>query len=77
MKKFFKWIAYILILVVVVAISGLSYVNYALPDVGEPENIKVDLTPKRIERGKYLANHVAVCVGLPLQPRLDKVCRPY
>lgn len=62
MKKFFKWITYILIVVVVVAISGLSYVKYALPDVGEPENIKVELTPRRIANGKYLANHVAVCI---------------
>lgn len=62
MKKLTKWIAIILILVVVIVISGLSYINYALPDVGEPENITVQLTPQRIARGKYLANHVAVCV---------------
>ncbi|MCC8407317.1 cytochrome c [Mucilaginibacter sp. UR6-1] len=62
MKKLIKWIAIILILVIVIAVSGLSYVKFALPDVGDPEKITVELTPQRIERGKYLANHVAVCV---------------
>ncbi|RVT98023.1 c-type cytochrome [Mucilaginibacter limnophilus] len=62
MKKFLKWIAIIVILVVVVAISAASYVSFALPDVGEPENIKVELTPERLARGKYLAHSVAVCI---------------
>jgi len=34
----------------------------ALPDVGKPEDIKIALTPQRIARGKYLANHVALCM---------------
>lgn len=62
MKKFLKWVAIIVILVVVVAISAASYVSFALPDVGEPENIKVELTPERLARGKYLAHSVAVCI---------------
>lgn len=62
MKKLKKRIAIILILIVVIVISGLSYINFALPNVGEPEQINVEITPQRIERGKYLANHVAVCV---------------
>jgi mono/diheme cytochrome c family protein len=30
--------------------------------VGEPEEISIELTPERIEHGKYLANSVAVCI---------------
>ncbi|MEO6149074.1 MAG: c-type cytochrome [Mucilaginibacter sp.] len=62
MKKFTKWIAIALLLGVVVVITGVAYVSKALPNVGEPENIKVALTPQRIAKGKYLANHVTVCV---------------
>ncbi|MFA6085944.1 c-type cytochrome [Mucilaginibacter sp.] len=62
MKKFRKWAAYIVITITLVIIAGVCYVTLALPDVGKPEEIKVELTPQRIERGKYLANHVAVCI---------------
>ncbi|GAA4339362.1 c-type cytochrome [Mucilaginibacter gynuensis] len=62
MKKVKKWIAYILVVLVVVIISAVSYIKIALPNVGEPEAIKVQLTPQRIANGKYLANHVAVCI---------------
>lgn len=48
---------------VIVAFAGLFfYVKFALPDVGEAENISVSATPEQIERGKYLANAVAVCM---------------
>ncbi len=62
MKKLGKWIAIILLLAVVVVIAAVSYVSFALPNVGDPEKIQVQVTPERIERGKYLANNVAVCV---------------
>ncbi|RYZ99467.1 MAG: c-type cytochrome [Sphingobacteriaceae bacterium] len=62
MKAFKKWIAIILVLVVLIVITGVSYVSLALPDVGDPEDIKVEKTPARIARGEYLANHVTVCI---------------
>ena len=62
MKKFLKYTAYLVIVVVLIVIAGISYITLALPNVGEPENIKVEATPLRLERGKYLANNVATCV---------------
>lgn len=57
-----KWIA-VTVIVIAVAITALiSYVTMALPNVGPPEAIKIDQTPQRIAHGKYLANHVAVCM---------------
>ncbi len=48
---------------VIVAIAGLFfYVKFALPNVGAPENITIQATAEQIERGKYLANSVAVCM---------------
>lgn len=63
MNKLVKVLA-ISVSVAVLGIAGLvSYVKVALPNVGEPDNtIKVELTEQNIERGKYLANHVAVCM---------------
>jgi mono/diheme cytochrome c family protein len=38
------------------------YVSVALPDTGAASSVVVERTAQRIERGKYLANHVTVCV---------------
>jgi len=62
MKKVLKYVGYLLI-VIVVAIAGLlTYVKAALPNVGEAEDLKIEYTPERLARGKYLATSVTVCM---------------
>ncbi len=62
MKKILK-VTGILLLVLLLALtaSGL-YVKTMLPNTGDAPEISIERTPKRIERGKYLANHVTVCM---------------
>lgn len=52
----------LIVLVVVVVASALIYVKTALPDVGPPPDITVEITPERLERGEYLAHHVWLCM---------------
>jgi hypothetical protein len=53
----------ILVGVVVVLIGGaITYVSTAFPDVGAAPELKIELTPERVERGRYLANSVTVCM---------------
>ncbi|QRR00640.1 c-type cytochrome [Dyadobacter sandarakinus] len=40
----------------------LLYIRLVLPDTGPPPEIRIERTLDRIERGKYLANHVMVCM---------------
>lgn len=62
MKKVLK-VTGIIFLVLVLFIAGaIAYVKIALPNVGDAPYLVVEKTPQRIERGKYLANHVAVCM---------------
>jgi len=62
MKIFLK-VLFIILLVIVIGITGVAiYVKAALPNVGAAPDIKVEVTPDRIARGKYLANHVAICM---------------
>lgn len=62
MKKVWK-VLLIIILVIIVAISGaIGYVKTALPDIAAAEDLKIDYTQERIARGKYLANNVAMCI---------------
>ena len=62
MKKFTKWMLIIVLALVVIVGAAVSYITLALPNVGEPENIKIAYTPDRVARGKYLANYVSVCM---------------
>jgi mono/diheme cytochrome c family protein len=49
-------------LIVIVILCAVVYVKAFLPDTGPAPDIKVDITPERLERGKYLANHVTLCM---------------
>jgi mono/diheme cytochrome c family protein len=49
-------------LVVLLVLAGGTYVKFALPDVGDAPEMTIQATPERLERGRYLANHVTVCV---------------
>jgi hypothetical protein len=62
MKKAVKVFAYILGGAVVLAIAFIIYFNSSYPKVDPPSSEKVEITPARLERGKYLANHVTVCM---------------
>lgn len=62
MKKLKKIVLWILAIVVVLIAGAISYVKFALPNVGTAPNMKVDATPERIARGEYLSKHVCVCI---------------
>ncbi|HKO77796.1 MAG TPA: cytochrome c [Flavobacterium sp.] len=59
MKRIIKGI---LLLLVIAVMAILLYVKLALPNVGEIEYLSIKPTASRLERGKYLATHVCVCV---------------
>ncbi len=50
--------AFLLLLVLCV----IFYIIWFLPDITVRADLKAESTPERIERGKYLANHVMVCI---------------
>ncbi len=62
MKKFFKILAYLVGGTAVLIAAFLIYFNSTYPKVDAAPNEKIEITPARIERGKYLAHHVTVCV---------------
>lgn len=60
--KILKIMGMILLVVIILVFAGGLYVNFALPDTGKVSEIKIEPTPERLARGKYLANHVSVCM---------------
>jgi hypothetical protein len=59
LKKILK---YSLTIIVTLVVALASYLKFGLPNVGQAPKLKVEATAERIERGKYLANYVCVCV---------------
>ena len=57
-----KIIGIILGLLIVIVLAGVLWFNMTYPKDGPVQNIRVDASPERIERGRYLANHVMVCM---------------
>lgn len=62
MKKVLKVAGYTALVLVLIVVGIITYVKTALPNVGPAPVLKVELTPERIERGRYLANSVTVCM---------------
>lgn len=60
--KFLRILGIIVILIVLLVAGAAIYVKTFLPDTGKAPDLKVDITPERVERGKYLANHVTLCM---------------
>jgi hypothetical protein len=62
MRKALKVIAILIGLIVLFIAGAAYYIKAFLPDVGPPADMKIASTPEKIERGKYLANHVMICM---------------
>jgi|SRR5436190_11815504 len=62
MKKLLKVIGVLVLVLVLVVIGAITYVTQALPDIDVQADMKVEVTPERVARGEYLANHVCVCM---------------
>jgi hypothetical protein len=62
MKKAGKITIYVILSLLFIVAVILTYVKVGLPNVGAAPDLKVATTPELVERGRYLANHVAVCI---------------
>lgn len=62
MKKFLKFLIYAILTIAVLVGALLIYVKTALPNVGSPEDLTIERTTERIERGRYLAHAVTICM---------------
>lgn len=62
MKTLLKIAGGIVVAFVVLLGAGLIYFFSAFPKVGAAADLKIEVTPEKVMRGKYLANHVSVCI---------------
>lgn len=72
MKKTLKYIGFGLSAILLVIIVAVIYINSALPNIELREGFKAELTPEKIERGKYLVNSVAACFHCHSEVNFEK-----
>jgi hypothetical protein len=65
MKKFFKIMGIIFLVLAVLLAAGLIYFNLSYPKTDPAPNIKVNASPEKLERGKF-CNACCNVRGLPL-----------
>lgn len=73
LKKIALWFIGI---IVIILLGGLSYLYLGLPNVGAPPDITIEASAQNIERGRYLAEHVTVCVDCHSQRDWSKFSGP-
>ncbi len=62
MKKIIRISIYIFGVVFLLIALLLAYVKTMLPNVSPAPELQVEITTEKIDRGKYLANHVMLCM---------------
>lgn len=62
MKKILRFLGWGLGVVVLVIAALVGYLFLKFPDVGPVPTVTVQVTPERLARGAYLANHVSICI---------------
>lgn len=76
MKKTRKYLIYIFLILFSLLGSALGYVKFGLPNVGRAPNLKINNSALLVERGKYLANHVALCIDCHSKRDWSKLAGP-
>ena len=62
-----KYILWVLGVVIMFAAGIVAFLMLGFPKVSEAQQMTVEITDERVERGKYLANHVTVCMDCHAQ----------
>ncbi|MFD1141494.1 c-type cytochrome [Larkinella insperata] len=62
MKKVLRILALVVGVFVLLIAGSVAYIKTALPNVGPAPALTIQADSAQISRGKYLANHVAVCI---------------
>jgi len=76
MSGLIKAVLVVFVAILVILLGGYIYFQVTFPKVGPPEEVTIQGTEAQIERGEYLANHVAVCIDCHSQRNWDYYAGP-
>jgi cytochrome c553 len=75
MKKFLKIVLYAILALAVIAGGGIAYLSAKKPEIAPPSTIRIEATPERLARGKYLVI-LADCEGCHSQHDMTRFGLP-
>ena len=76
MKTMLKVLGVLAVVVLLVACAGMAYLALRKPAMRPPSPEKVEATPARHTRGKYLVAHVSDCLGCHSGFDAERFCLP-
>src|SRR5690242_12400379 len=76
MKRFLKVLGLIGLFILGIIAVGLYFVFIVNPHHRDASKATVDRSAARVERGRYLVNHVSDCVGCHSERMLDRYTMP-
>jgi mono/diheme cytochrome c family protein len=77
MRTLLRLLVALVLLVVLAAAGGLTYLYASYPDVPPPSaTFKIESNPEIVARGAYLANHVAICMDCHTERDFSKFAGP-
>jgi mono/diheme cytochrome c family protein len=76
MRLIFKILLGLGVLVCLMVGVGVYVLQTSFPDVGDAPHVQVEATPERIERGRYLAYHVSMCIDCHSERNWDYFAGP-
>lgn len=77
MRLFLRLLGVLVVLIIVAAAGGLAFLYARYPNVPPPsESFVLKSTPELVERGAYLANHVAICMDCHTERDFSKYAGP-
>lgn len=76
MKKLLKPFLFVIAFLVFLITVLLGYVKFMLPNIPETAEVKFEYTKERIERGRYLAHNVMMCIDCHSQRDYSKFGAP-
>ncbi len=76
MKKLIKVLGIILSVSIVGVLGLLTFLQLGFPKVSPAEELSIEYTSERIERGRYLAHHVTLCMDCHAERDYSKFAGP-
>ncbi len=74
--RFLKVVGWVLVAVAIAVGAGVAWIVLSKPAMRPPSSEKVEATPERLARGRYLAVHVADCLGCHSDFHYDRFAIP-
>ncbi len=76
MKKAFRYLFYAIIALIICLLGVIVYISNAFPKVDPAPKMEVEISPEKVERGKYLAYHVMMCADCHSERDFSKFSGP-